>query len=95
MFLHTLKRKVKNKAQVEGSIYKAYVIKEMSTFCSHYFGADVQSRQTQATRNDDVAKVKSNLDTFSIFNQLGCPAGKHRERMLIDQELHRATPTFS
>ncbi|XP_052193828.1 chromatin-remodeling ATPase INO80-like [Diospyros lotus] len=90
-FLHTLKRKVTNKARVEGSICEAYIVEEMFTFCSHYFGTDVQSRQTQAPQNDDGAKVQSNADTFSIFNQSRRPADKHRERMLTDQELHRST----
>jgi len=39
--LHTLKRKVKNKARVEGSICEAYIVEEMSTFYSHFFGVNV------------------------------------------------------
>ena len=76
---------------MEGSICEAYIVEEMSIFCSHYFGANVQSRQTQAPQNDDAAKVQSDPNTFFIFNQLECLAGKHCERMLTDQELHRAT----
>ena len=34
--LHTLKQFVRNKAQPEGSIAKAYVMNELGTFCSRY-----------------------------------------------------------
>lgn len=43
-FLHTLKKKVKNKAHEEGSICEAYLLEETSIFCSHYFEAHIHTR---------------------------------------------------
>ncbi|XP_052117681.1 uncharacterized protein LOC110281750 [Arachis duranensis] len=36
-FLHHLKKKVKNKTHVEGSIVESYLIEEISYFCEYYF----------------------------------------------------------
>ena len=38
-----LKKKVTNKAKVEGSICEAYLINEITNFVFHYFGDDVQT----------------------------------------------------
>ncbi|XP_074560392.1 uncharacterized protein LOC141816527, partial [Curcuma longa] len=43
-FLYHLKKKVGNRARVEASIVEAYMIEEVSTFCSSYFEPDIQSR---------------------------------------------------
>lgn len=51
--LNHLKRKVKNKARVEGSICEAYVLEEISNFCSRYFKPHVATNRTRAPRNDD------------------------------------------
>ena len=48
-----LKKKVTNKAKVEGSICKAYLIDEITNFASHYFGDDVQTIWNRVPRNDD------------------------------------------
>ncbi|MQL86093.1 hypothetical protein Taro_018624 [Colocasia esculenta] len=45
--------KVRNKAQVEGSITQAYLIEEISNFCSMYFDTEIRTRCTQPPRNDD------------------------------------------
>ena len=36
-YMHSLKKKVKNNARVEGSIMEAYIIEEISNFNRHYF----------------------------------------------------------
>ncbi|XP_038680928.1 uncharacterized protein LOC119981859 [Tripterygium wilfordii] len=46
-FLHSLKKKVKNKARVEGSICEAYIVEETSSFASYYFEPHVSSRRTR------------------------------------------------
>ncbi|KAJ8773690.1 hypothetical protein K2173_006340 [Erythroxylum novogranatense] len=43
-YLHHLKRNVKNKARVEGSICNAYLVEEASTFCGYYFEPHVNTR---------------------------------------------------
>ena len=51
--MHSLKKKVKNKAQVEGSIMEAYTIEKNLNFNRYYFNLSVQSKLTQVDRNDD------------------------------------------
>jgi len=41
-----------NKAKVEGSIYEAYFIDEITNFTSYYFGDDMQTIWNQVPRND-------------------------------------------
>ena len=40
-YMHSLKKKVKNKARVEGSIIETYIIEEISNFSPHYFNPSV------------------------------------------------------
>ena len=51
-YLNMLKRMVKNKSHVEGSIYEAYLSLETSHICSYYFESHVQSMRTKVGRND-------------------------------------------
>ena len=90
-FLHTLKRKVKNKARVEGSICEAYITEETSTFCSHYFGPDVQSRIRRGPQNDYSVDLSPDNSTFSISNHFGRPSSAYKDRILDDREIDRAT----
>ncbi|KAG8384078.1 hypothetical protein BUALT_Bualt04G0080600 [Buddleja alternifolia] len=66
-FLNTLKRKVKNKARVEGSIVEAYLIEETSTFCSHFFAPNVETRSRTIGRNDNINQVE-HVNRLSVFN---------------------------
>ncbi|EOY03404.1 Uncharacterized protein TCM_018424 [Theobroma cacao] len=69
-FLQHLKKKVKNRALVEGSIYEAYIIEEISSFCSLYFELAVQTRLNRVPRNDDGGDVDL-LGRLSIFTHPG------------------------
>ena len=51
--MHSLKKKVKNKARVEGSIVEAYIIEKIFNFSWHYFNTNVQIKLTQVDQNDD------------------------------------------
>ncbi|KAL0427129.1 UNVERIFIED_CONTAM: hypothetical protein Slati_2887700 [Sesamum latifolium] len=73
-FLHTLKKKVKNKAAVEASICEAYIVEEISTFAMHYFEPDVICKRCRPGRNDDGLNNES-VKHISIFNHPGCPYG--------------------
>lgn len=84
-FLHGLKKKVKNKARVEGSICEAYLLEETSIFCSHYFESHVQSRSRRVPRNDD-GGVSSEFPPISIFNHPGRPQGTSKKRFITDEE---------
>ncbi|XP_078164828.1 uncharacterized protein LOC144559630 [Carex rostrata] len=43
---------IKNKARVKGSIVEAYVLKEISIFCSHYFDPNRRKFQLSKGRHD-------------------------------------------
>ena len=58
---------MKNKAQVEGSICEAYILKEISNFCSYYFETYVQSKRTRVGQNDDEDESSIQV-TLLVFN---------------------------
>ena len=62
-----LKKKVTNKAKVEGSICEAYLIDEITNFSSYYFGDDVQTIWNRVPRNND-GGLKSLDRQLSIFS---------------------------
>lgn len=84
-FLHSLKKKVKNKARVEGSICQAYLLEETALFCSHYFESYVQTQNRRVPRNDD-GGVSVEHPPLSIFNHPGRPQGTCKNRFLTDEE---------
>ena len=86
-----MKKKVNNKARVEGSICEAYIIEEISTFCCFYFESHVQTKLNQVERNDDGGEVDAPDGCLSIFTHPGRGVGKERIRYLTDVELKAAT----
>ena len=62
-----LKKKVTNKAQVEGSICEAYLIDEITNFASHYFGDKAQIIWNRVPRNED-GEPKGLYGQLSIFS---------------------------
>lgn len=82
-----LKKKVGNKAKVEGSISEAYIIEEISNFCSHYFEPHIQTRRTKVPRNDDGGFVDAE-GRLSVFTRPGRAFGKSWTRYLTDEEIH-------
>ena len=83
--MRKLKRKVKNKACVEGSIAEAYLIEEISTFCSHYFDSSVDTNFNRVDRNDDDGAIFPD-GCISIFSHPGQPFGEKRSRILTIEE---------
>ena len=75
-FLHSLKKKVKNKARVEVSICEAYLVEETSTFASFYYPNHVERRRTRIPCNLEVGKGSSRAPPISIFNYPGRAIGK-------------------
>nr|KAJ0199664.1 hypothetical protein LSAT_V11C600330190 [Lactuca sativa] len=49
----SVEKDVKNKARVEGSVVNAYLLREASIFCFHYFETGVPTRNRKLPRNDD------------------------------------------
>ncbi|XVE96060.1 hypothetical protein REPUB_Repub02eG0188900 [Reevesia pubescens] len=88
--MHHLKKKVTNRAFVKASICEAYIIEEITTFCSHYFDSNVPTRLTRVPRNDDGGEVES-MGHLSIFTHLGRAFGlKSVSRYLHDDEYQAA-----
>jgi hypothetical protein len=77
-----LKKKVTNKAKVEGSICEAYLIDEITNFASHYFGDDMQTIWNRVPRNDD-GSLKSQDGYLSIFIQ-----GKNYPKDFTEDSFH-------
>ncbi|KAJ8761275.1 hypothetical protein K2173_001331 [Erythroxylum novogranatense] len=89
-YLHHLKKNVKNKARVEGSICNAYLVEEASTFCGHYFEPHVNTRARKVPRNDDGGRTSHADGTLSIFSYAGRTYGRATRRMLTEEELEAA-----
>jgi hypothetical protein len=79
-----LKRKIANKAHVEGSICNAYLLEEISNFCSMYFEEDIDTK----AKDLDVGEGNEEDDSLpELFrNHGGHTSGKCRERYLTQQE---------
>ena len=60
-----MKRKIGNKARVEGSICNAYLTEEIANFCSYYLKQDVDSKTRDLGRN-----VNADVEVNSYDNDL-------------------------
>ena len=87
--MHELKKKVRNKAKVEGFISEAYIVEEIFNFCSFYFEPHIQTRWTKVPRNDDGGYVDIQ-DRLSIFTFLDRPLGRSWKQYLSDEEIRAA-----
>lgn len=90
-YLHPLKKKVSNKARIEGSICEAYIIEEVSNFCSLYFDSKVVTNRTRVARNDDGGVNDEFQDCLEIFKHPGRYSGKKVIRVLSDREMSAIT----
>lgn len=72
-----MKKKIGNKARVEGSICNAYLTEETSNFCTHYFESHVDTKgkkySCSAYTQDNDPKDKSIPEPFSC-NIGYCPS---------------------
>jgi hypothetical protein len=85
------KKKVKNKAHVEVSICKAYIVEEISIFVSYYFKPHLRTRINRVPWHDDRGEVSSS-GNLSIFPNPGRPTPKNavRGRYLSEIEFRQA-----
>ena len=89
-FLKHLKKNIRNKARVEGSIANAYLIEEASTFCSYYFEPHVHTRRRKVSRNDDGGNVDFVEGNLSVFTYPGRAYDTCKRRPLDYQEYKAA-----
>ena len=82
------KRSVKNKARVEGSICAAYLHRETTYFCSHYFKNFMLSPSN--VRNETHWQNETSTSTLLVFRQVGRHAGKELTYWLTDAEFNSA-----
>ncbi|GKV39907.1 hypothetical protein SLEP1_g47607 [Rubroshorea leprosula] len=79
-----------NKNHVEASIVEAYILNEITRFCSRYFGADLETSWSKPPRNFAAVPLYRNTE-FSIFACPGHPMGSHLQtRCLTTQEMKAA-----
>ena len=84
-----MKKKVKNKAHVEGSICQAYLAQEFTIFAEHYFESNVSCKSRRLARNDEGASEHTD-EKLSIFNYPGRAFGRPKVKWLTEQECHAA-----
>ncbi|GLT90346.1 hypothetical protein SLE2022_082840 [Rubroshorea leprosula] len=88
--MHKLKQTIGNKNHVEASIVEAYILNEITGFCSRYFGADLETSWNKPPRNFAAVPFYRNTE-FSIFACPGHPMGSHSQtRCLTTQEMKAA-----
>ena len=73
-FLGSLKKYVRNRAQLEGSIAKAYIVNEDLTFCSMYLNG-IETRFNKLERNW-VEDEDNNIKKIFVFDNRYRPIGK-------------------
>ncbi|XP_058211822.1 uncharacterized protein LOC131324005 [Rhododendron vialii] len=86
-FLGTLKNFVSNRAQPEGSIVEAYIVKECLTFCAMYLDG-IETVHNQHERNEDLGDRRKGL---TVFTETARPIGQVTRDGEMSQELrHKA-----
>ncbi|XP_060213694.1 uncharacterized protein LOC132640899 [Lycium barbarum] len=84
------KRGIMQRHRVEGSICEAYLAKEISHFCSYYFGDDVPCLRNRPNRHYDGGVNDAFAKPISIFNRPGTGSKKRKKRELNDLEFKSA-----
>ncbi|GJW76725.1 uncharacterized protein Tco_0138407 [Tanacetum coccineum] len=91
--LGSLKRTVRNKARVEGSIVESYLVNELSVHCSLYFDPRIETRLNREPRNFALdihcsSQADSRLNIFKVPSRRLFDTGTKRN--LTNAEKHKA-----
>ncbi|XP_019085777.1 PREDICTED: uncharacterized protein LOC109130114 [Camelina sativa] len=92
-YMGHLKKKVKNKAKVEGSIVEQYINEEISTFCTYYFEPHIKTKHRTGDRHYDGGNQDDTHEFDGIpdiFSQAGRGSGKEIQIWLQDRDYHIA-----
>lgn len=83
-----LKKTIRNKARVEGSIDNAYLVEECSNFCSYYFEDHIRTRQRVDPRNHDGRRLNTEdePELLDVFKYAGRPFSEKKTRFLTSKE---------
>ncbi|KAI5649894.1 hypothetical protein M9H77_35899 [Catharanthus roseus] len=87
------RKKIKNKARIEGSICNAYLVEEAATFYSHYFQPHVSTKARDTPRNDEGDQLRDGESGLSICDRQGRAYDKTTTRYLDDKE-YKATTNY-
>nr|KAJ0208042.1 hypothetical protein LSAT_V11C500277330 [Lactuca sativa] len=90
-FVYCIKMYVAIFVSLEGFIVNAYLLREASIFCSHYFETGIPTHNRRLPRNDDGGgneQPDDNIEILDIFSYPGYHYGRFSNRMLSDEELH-------
>jgi len=70
-YIQGIKKKVRNKARVEGSIVEAYLVEEAANFLSLYFRSKVHSIRNKTQRYDDGGSTSARGFGIELFEHTG------------------------
>lgn len=89
--LGILKRTIRNKARVEGSIVESYRVDELSKFCSLYFGSTVQTKLNREFRNfaPEISCSSAGDPRLSIFKVPSRRLLGEKFEVLTSAEMHK------
>ncbi|XP_072090625.1 uncharacterized protein [Arachis hypogaea] len=88
-YLGRLKKYVRNRAQVEGSITEGYLSEEILTFCSRYLD-DIETRMNRPMRVDDQPSGVIPDACETMFPKIGKAVGVATHFKLSQMEQHQA-----
>lgn len=89
-FINKLKRKVRNKARVEGSLVEAHLVEEATNQLSLYFRPTARSIRNTTPRYDDGATTFESSCDLSIFKYPGRCFSRQGYINLTDKEYKAA-----
>ena len=82
---------MRNKTKVEGFICNAYLVKEATSLCAHYFKPHVTTRHPKVHRNnDDGEGMVEHFGNLSILTHPGRTLGNGKIKYLTDEEYSAA-----
>ncbi|VVA35887.1 PREDICTED: transposon CACTA [Prunus dulcis] len=87
-FLYTLKKYVRNKSRLEGSIVEGYIVEECLSFCALYLGDGTVHKRNKPGRNVD-AQGSDMREGFEIFKGPSKSLGRVKSFHLDHQEWDR------
>jgi len=70
-YIQRIRKKVRNKARVEGSIVEAYLVEEAANFLSLYFRSQVHSIRNKTPRYDDGGSTSMRACGIELFEHTG------------------------
>lgn len=88
-FLNHIKQKIGNKARVEGSICNAYLLEEISNFCSLYFEQHIETKARNLDTDIDDDQVDPDIPAH-FQGDMGTTTGKCVEGYLTEEEYLQA-----